>query len=286
MSPKKSHLSLFTAVLLSATALGEDKLFPTTHLPGKEYHLQSNQSLSGLGTQQATKVEIRAKTVCTQVDKTHAARKVVASVSVLKMDLNLGPISMKYDSDDPELANSLLKPQVENVLNQPLTLWFDADGNEIEDESDGDRKGLITAADLRGLLLPGMNLGIPTEGASIGDEWTSSDAISLGASGKIDVVRQFTYTSDSDGLAVVQLSGDADAVEGSQLAGPIPLTVHGMQMTGEFRIDKALRHLRDGNLTMEMELGIEKNGETVKLPTSLQLTFMLLDVKDAVANDQ
>ncbi|MEM7013264.1 MAG: DUF6263 family protein, partial [Verrucomicrobiota bacterium] len=290
----------------AAAYANAEKLLPPTYQVGKTYVFDVSQDMemdmAEVGTalgqpgleKTVVKMNIEMTAGCAAGE---GKQKLVTSEpSRVFLDINTGGIQMAYDSEEPGSENSMLGPELSKLKGRKMTMTLDENGEVVEVEgledvaAAGPAGQMLGPDQLKQMINPAMQLGIPMEGVEIGDTWKNRVKMSLGGQvGTMEINFDLKYVRDEDvdgvSCAVVeyQANVDLEAEADGGAANPIEVKVENSEMSGEMKLDKDLRFFRIGVTKMDMvtSMGNPLNPEqTFEIPVKLTQTYKLKSAEE------
>lgn len=285
----------------AAASANAQKLLPPTYQVGKAYVFEVSQDMeldmaevgAALGNPGLGKTDVNMNVEITASCAAGEGRQkeVTSETSRVMLDINTGGIEMKYDSDEPGSEETMLGPEMSKLMGQKITMAIDHNGEVVNIEglegvaAAGPAGQMLGPDQLKQMINPAMQLGIPVEGVSLGDTWKNKVDMNLGGQvGSMEINFDLKYVRDEDvdgvSCAVVEYQAEVnlDAKADAGQANPIDVKVEDSEMSGEMKLDKQLRFFRLGVTKMDIvtSMGNPLNPEqTFKIPVKLTQTYKL-----------
>jgi len=199
---------------------------------------------------------------------------------------------MSYDSTNPVDENSALAVQFKPILNQPMTIIFDADGKVVDFEgfeefmaAAGAGAQMFTKEQFAQMADPTAMLGLGTEPKAVGATWSAEPTVDLAQMGTIRMPMELTYTKnetvDGKECARIETIGTAEMkmnIPGAEgTAGGVTST--DSKVTGHYLIDPELGMLRDSVVHMDLTLAIDGGGQQMTIPIKQVVNYKLVSVE-------
>ena len=309
-----STILCFTIVTLafgSGSVRAQDKLQSPTYMVGKEYSILIDQDMEmdmsamakavgqpeGAG-QMKTKMTMEMVASC----QSHsvAGQKIVKTrFANIKMDMNSMGMNMSYDSTKEGSANSPLGQAMAPMIGKEFSIIFDANDEVVAVEGFDEIAGagnpgapkLFDADQLKQMMNPALQLGIPDGGVSVGEKWKNEMDLNFGSQmGKMNTNFDLEYVSDEtvDGANCAVVNYDAVMSmelnpEGGSAASPVKMKMDSSKMKGTMKMDKALRYARLGTAEMDMTMIMTNPADptqNIQIPAKIKQNFKLTSVKD------
>lgn len=172
----------------------------------------------------------------------------------VRMNMSGGPMSIEYDSDNPDAQQNPLTQPLAAMVGTSLTMKVTPEGKTLE------VSGMDEMADKMGAKLPPaaranldqqakgmtnqfdqMMAFLPKEPVDIGDSWSATMEMATDPNMPMSVDATYTLYDRKEGVAIIKVDGKMKGGQG--LSGT---------MTGTMRLDEATGWNQGGDMTMNM----------------------------------
>ncbi|MEQ1843695.1 MAG: hypothetical protein ABL994_25105, partial [Verrucomicrobiales bacterium] len=277
-------------------------LLPPTYQAGREYVIRSTQhaetvvGVSGESqAKQVADIELEVRTVCQKGAGEKNLRDVLIELTALKMNVRLGGVEMQYDSREAGSGETLLGQSFRNLVGKSFTVTLDpADvivgtrGLEEFGSADSPLGQQFGPEQLKQIAMPALRLGVPENGAQIGQGWKHEREIVLGPEQKLVASFDVRYTRDellenrSHGVIEYGADIEADLQTGGTKDPKTTIQIRKGRLNGAMSIDKELRFPRSGmavtSMTMTLPNPVNPK-EMLELPVEQNMSFDLLSTR-------
>lgn len=185
---------------------------------GVTLRLQPKQGQTYTATSKAnamTMIEVQGQTMnmsqLVEVRQTFNAKKVTdtqsdieTQIKAIKMNMTQMGMKLEYDSDHPEKTSPMLAGQtkeIEEGLNKPLTVTYDALGHHVGD-----------TLSLNMNQLSNIIIELPEKELTVGSTWNSKNSQTV-SNTKLNVDMEYTVTAISKKSVDVSFTGSIDSDE-------------------------------------------------------------------------
>jgi len=291
-------ISVAAALCLAQPSIAQEKLLPTTYLPGKEYVLETKQqtemdmsAVSGGGGGKTTIDVTIEMTITCEPHTESGQKKVTTRFSRMIMDMNSMGMKMSYDSAKEGSERTMLGQQgMGDLVDSEIVMILDEDDEVVElegEEALADAQ-MLDKKQFEQLANPSVQLGIPAAGVAVGDAWENDLTMSLGGQvGDMTSELDLVYASDEQvggaDCAVIEYEGTAKIDLSALGQGAGNVKMENSNLEGVMKMDKELRFIREGSADMDFEMTMPNPTnpqQTLQVPATISQTFSLKSVND------
>ena len=272
---------------------------PPAFQPGKKYQYSMHQKVAmdmtavgkavgqeGFGGKTEINISMDLESVCKK-HSTPGQIVVTTKYTRVAMDMNMGPMAMKYDSADPATAESPISKQLKPLLDLAIEVIYN-DKNEIVEVKGFEKmQGMqqFSKEQILQMFDPARVLGIPAEGVAIGETWGSTTDMAMGQKiGSLEMETDSTYEKDEtvDGkkLAILSYTSRAKGdLEKTGVAGAVDV-----EFNGTIKFDKANRVAKESKATGTLRMKMKNPADpekTLEIPAEITQSFVTKSITAA-----
>ncbi len=176
------------------------------------------------------------------VDQKTGDHKIDMTYDRVKMNMDAGPLVMKYDSANKEDANNPLGQQLGVLVGKTITATISPEGKTKKVEG-LEKLGPAGQGDQMKQQLEQMFTMYPPKPVDIGDSWSEKRDMAAGPGMNMKAEMKYTLVDRKDGKAIIKMDAKFDAAGQAQLKGT---------MTGKISINEKTGWTEGGNMDMKM----------------------------------